>query len=53
MRSRLADRCVILLDDALRQQEREIAEQWKASTGARLELVGQLKPFIRMTLAGS
>jgi hypothetical protein len=53
MRSRLGDGCVILLDDALRQQEREIAEQWKASTGARLELVGQLKPFIRMTLAGS
>jgi len=53
MGSRLDDRCVILLDDAYRQQERHIAEQWKALTGGRFELVGQLKPFIRMTLAGS
>jgi len=51
MRARLGRGCVILLDDAWRQQERQIADEWKTTLGARVELVGQVKPFIRMTLA--
>jgi hypothetical protein len=50
MRSRLAPSCVILLDDAYRQQERQIADQWKAMLGVPYEIVGSVKPFIRMTL---
>jgi hypothetical protein len=53
MRSRLAHDCVILLDDGARQQERQVAEDWVKLTGARYETVGQVKPFIRMTLPGA
>ena len=53
MRSRLARGCVILLDDAMRQQERQIADGWVKLTGGRYETVGQVKPFIRMTLPAS
>jgi hypothetical protein len=52
MRSRFAEGCEILLDDAWRQQERQIAEEWSRELGADYEFVGQLKPFIRMRLAG-
>jgi hypothetical protein len=53
MRSHLAPGCVILLDDAMRQQERHIADGWVKLTGARYEMMGQVKPFIRMTLPAS
>jgi hypothetical protein len=50
MGDRLKPGCVILLDDASRQEEREIAERWEAELGATSELLGDRKPYIRLTV---
>ena len=47
---RLKPGCVILLDDAAREQETEIAVRWSVELCARYETVWVRKPFIRMTL---
>jgi hypothetical protein len=47
---RLAPGCVILPDDAGRQQERDIAERWKSELGASLEMQGAVKPYAKMIL---
>jgi Methyltransferase domain len=50
MRDRLKPGCIILLDDAGRREERAIAERWGAELGASYELLGDRKPYVRMTL---
>jgi predicted O-methyltransferase YrrM len=50
MKERLKPGCVILLDDAEREQERTIAARWQAELGASFETLGPNKPFIEMTL---
>lgn len=51
MRDHLAPGCVILLDDAVREQERAIARRWQATLGASHQIIGSDKPFIRMVLS--
>lgn len=51
MHERLAPGCVILLDDAGREQERSIAERWAQELGASFEILGAEKPYIKMTLS--
>lgn len=50
MKSRLAPGCVILLDDADRVQEQEIAKRWAQELNARYETLGAVKPYIRLEL---
>lgn len=52
MHDRLPPGCVILLDDAQRQHEREIALRWEAELGTTHELVSCHKPYIRMVVTG-
>jgi hypothetical protein len=51
MKERLNSRCVVLVDDAGREQERAMTDRWKTEVDAALEFVGKDKPFIKMTLA--
>lgn len=48
MRGHLAPGCVILLDDAEREQEREIARRWQLELDASYQFVADDKPFIRL-----
>ena len=50
MKKRLKRGCIILLDDAGREQERAIAERWKTELGGSFEIFGSTKPFIKMTV---
>jgi hypothetical protein len=50
MRSRLAPGCVILLDDAVREQERAIARRWQAELQAEYTLIEGRRPLIRMVV---
>lgn len=52
MREHLRPGCVILLDDAWREDERAVARRWQAELGATLELVSCKKPYFRMVVAG-
>jgi hypothetical protein len=52
MRERLQPGCVILLDDAGREQELAIARRWEAELGAPFEILGSIKPYIEMTVMG-
>jgi predicted O-methyltransferase YrrM len=45
--------CVILLDDAWRQEEQQIAERWESELGASSNLRGSTKPFIELRVAES
>jgi hypothetical protein len=51
MRDHLAPGCMILLDDAVREQERAIARRWQAALGASHQIIGSDKPFIRMVVS--
>jgi predicted O-methyltransferase YrrM len=53
MGSRLRPGCVVLLDDAGREQERAIAARWATELGASLQELGSKKPYIKMTLMNS
>jgi len=44
--------CVILLDDAWREDERAVARRWDAELGATHEVVSCKKPYIRMVVTG-
>jgi hypothetical protein len=48
MRDHLAPGCIILLDDAGREEERAIARRWEFELGASYHIVDDEKPFIRM-----
>ena len=50
MRSRLAPGCVILLDDAIREQEQVIARRWQSDLKAECTLIESRWPFIRMVV---
>lgn len=50
MKDRFKPGCVILLDDAGREQERAIAIRWKSELGASLEVCGSSKPYMKMTV---
>ena len=51
MREHLAPGCVILLDDAEREPEREIAQRWSAELDATQQFVDDAKPFIRLVVS--
>ena len=53
MRDRLRPGCVILLDDAWREDERAVARRWDAELGATHEVVSCKKPYIRMVVTGN
>ncbi len=50
MRGRLAPGCVILLDDAGREHERELGIRWRDELGAECVLCGTDKPYYRLRL---
>ena len=50
MRERLKPGCVILLDDAGREQELAIARRWEVELGASFTILGSAKPHIKMTV---
>jgi len=47
---RLSYGCVIMLDDAAREQELAIARRWEAELDAFLKLRGSRKPYIELTV---
>ena len=53
MKERLKAGCVILLDDAGREQEMEVAGRWAAELNASSEKIGEAKPYIKMTVMGA
>jgi hypothetical protein len=52
MWERLKSGCVVLLDDAGREQERAVARRWQTEFGASFRILGTAKPYIEMTVAG-
>jgi hypothetical protein len=50
MKERFKPGCIILLDDADREEERTIAERWKTELGASFEICGSSKSYIKMTV---
>lgn len=50
MRRSLGPGCVILLDDAERQDEQEIVQRWRREFRCTYDLVGVRKPFFRLVL---
>jgi hypothetical protein len=53
MRNRLAPDAVILLDDAARGGERQVAKRWCAEWGAWLQKAGVEKPYFRIVVPAS
>lgn len=50
MKEKLTPNCVILLDDANRKDELEIAARWANELSASFIIEGTVKPYIHMTL---
>ena len=50
MRDRLRPGCTILLDDAGREQEVEIADRWRSELGAAVQSRGIRKPYLELTV---
>lgn len=50
MKARIASGCVILLDDAYRQEELTIAERWSKQLNSTFSVEGIDKPYIVMTV---
>ena len=48
LRSRLKPGTIILLDDAGRDEERDIAHRWQEELGAMVEYLGETKPYARV-----
>jgi hypothetical protein len=53
MRERLVPTCVILIDDAEREQVIATARRWEAQLGAPFEIFGSIKPYIEMKVMGT
>ncbi len=53
LRHRFASSCVILLDDAGRQDERDIARRWAAKLGASLSTAGSDKPYAILSVGAA
>ena len=52
MKDRLTPGCIILLDDALREEELAIARRWQHEIGATVERLGMTKLYIKVTVTG-
>ncbi|MCZ6834529.1 MAG: class I SAM-dependent methyltransferase [Planctomycetota bacterium] len=52
MRARLKPGCVILLDDAGRDEEFAIGKRWESELGTSFEFLGAEKPYIQLTVTG-
>jgi hypothetical protein len=50
MREKLKRGCVILLDDAEREQEQAIARRWQQELGASCATLGTAKPYARLVV---
>jgi Methyltransferase domain len=50
MRERLKSGCIILLDDAGRDEELTIAKRWAGELGTPFIIEGKLKPYIKMVV---
>lgn len=50
LQDRLSLGCVVLLDDAERTEEQEIAQRWVGEGGGTIETLGTAKPFMRIVL---
>lgn len=48
MQFNLQPECVILLDDAARDDERRVAMRWASEMGAAYEVLGDRKPYARL-----
>ncbi len=46
----LNDDCIIMLDDASRKEEVEIADRWKNEYNSEYEIIGDDRPYIELTL---
>jgi predicted O-methyltransferase YrrM len=53
MSDNLKTGCVILLDDASRDGEREIARRWEEDLSATTTVLGSDKPYFEMTVRGA
>jgi len=53
MQPQLADRCLILLDDARRDEERAIARRWQSELSASLEVRGGQHPYVELLLGAN
>jgi hypothetical protein len=53
MRANLRPGCVIILDDAEREQEQSIARRWAAELDATIRLHGKQKPYIELKVPGA
>jgi len=53
MRKRLKPGCIILLDDAHRPEEREIAARWARELGTSFAIEGSDKAFVRLSVPKS
>jgi Methyltransferase domain len=51
MKERLISGCIILLDDAARHEELEIAKRWETELDAPFNIQGTVKPYIKMVVA--
>jgi hypothetical protein len=51
MRDKLKPGCLILLDDAGREQELNIAKRWKEELGDIYEMIGEAKPYIELRVS--
>jgi hypothetical protein len=49
MRDHLDSRCVILLDDAIREEEQAIADRWQGEAQLSYSKVGRDRPYFRLT----
>lgn len=52
MHSALSSECIILLDDAERQEEQDIADNWQRRYGTRHTMVGEEKPYFHIAMPG-
>ena len=50
MRSRLASGCMIIVDDADRDAERQMVEQWSAELGVDFACHGEHKPYFEISI---
>lgn len=50
MKERLKPECVILLDDASREEEQAVAERWKTELGASFVICGSKARYVEMTV---
>jgi hypothetical protein len=53
MRKRLSSGAIILLDDAARKDERDVAARWASEFHLNYELLGSDRPFVRLTVPKS